>query len=139
VLLVLLLTLGFVSAAYLGCTTEFRKWEGFTYDPGTKKAYTAISSVDSGMLNNHPTNDKGGPNHIKVKPNDCGCVMELDIDNSMRATKARMLTCGSLSIAANADVKTGSFDNMCDINGIANPDNVAMISKYNQVSRRLVT
>jgi len=36
-------------AAYLGCNTEFRKWEGITYDPIRRVLYTAISSIDSGM------------------------------------------------------------------------------------------
>jgi len=36
-------------AAYLGATTEASKWEGFVYDPYTKKAYTAISDVRYGM------------------------------------------------------------------------------------------
>ncbi len=123
-----------VDAAYLGCTTEFRKWEGFTYDPVRNKAYTAISEVGSGMLNNHATYDLGGNNDIKVQANKCGCVMEFDINfSNMRATKARMLTCGTPLTSASALEKTGSFDNECDVNAIANPDNVASISAYNQL------
>ena len=117
--------------AYLGCTTEFRKWEGFTYDPATKKAYTAISSIERGMLNNEAKRDLGGPNHIKVKENKCGCVMEFDMDDSMSATKARMLTCGKY---VNDDAEAvGRFKDSCDTDLIANPDNVAMISEFKQV------
>jgi secreted PhoX family phosphatase len=119
-------------AAYLGCTTEFRKWEGFTYDHRTKKAYTAISAVERGMLNGD-ARDKGGPNHIKVEANKCGCVMEFDIDSSMSATKARMLTCGRLSTMADATTKVGRFDDECDTDEIANPDNVAMIPEAKQL------
>jgi hypothetical protein len=36
-------------AAYIGCNTEGRKWEGITYDPVARKMYTALSSIDSGM------------------------------------------------------------------------------------------
>ena len=123
-----------VDAAYRGCTTEFRKWEGFTYDPVRNKAYTAISAVERGMLDNDATYDLGGPNDIKVKANKCGCVMEFDIDAStMSATKARMLTCGTPLTTADALVKVGRFDNECDVNAIANPDNVASISKYDQL------
>ena len=83
------------------------------------------------MLDNEATRDKGGPNHIKVKENKCGCVMEFDMDDSMSATKARMLTCGN---HVNKDAeKVGSFSDACDTDLIANPDNVAMISEFKQV------
>ena len=98
------------------------------------KAYTAISAVEHGMLNGDAARDLGGPNHIKVQANKCGCVMEFDIDSSMSATKARMLTCGKLSTAADATTKVGRFDDECDTDFIANPDNVAMISEAKQVS-----
>ena len=122
-----------VDAAYLGCTVEFRKWEGFTYDPKRQKAYTAISEVERGMLNNDATYDLGGNNDIKVQANKCGCVMEFDIGSTMRATKARMLTCGTPLTSASGFEKTGSFDDECDVNAIANPDNVASISAYDQL------
>ena len=97
------------------------------------KAYTAISAVERGMLNGD-ARDLGGPNHIKVQANKCGCVMEFDIDSSMSATKARMLTCGKLSTAPEATTKVGRFDDECDTDFIANPDNVAMIPEAKQVS-----
>ena len=97
------------------------------------KAYTAISAVERGMLNGD-ARDLGGPNHIKVQANKCGCVMEFDIDSSMSATKARMLTCGRLSTMADATTKVGRFDDECDTDEIANPDNVAMIPEAKQVS-----
>ena len=36
-------------AAYVGCNTEGRKWEGITFDPVGRKMYTAMSSIDKGM------------------------------------------------------------------------------------------
>ena len=119
-------------AGYLGCTTEFRKWEGFTYDPDTKKAYTAISAVERGMEDNKDKRDFGSGNHIKVKKEKCGCVMEFDIDDDMKATKARMLTCGQASSDANPP-SAGSFSDRCDTDAIANPDNVAIIPGARQV------
>ena len=65
--------------------------------------------------------DLGGPNHIKVKKNKCGCVMEFDIDSSMSATKARMLTCGKLSTAADATTKVGRFDDSDEDGGATQP------------------
>ena len=74
--------------------------------------------------------DLGTANHIKVKHNVCGCVMEMDVDHdhNMLATTARMLTCG----AVNTDPATKDED-YCVTSQIANPDNVAMISDYNQL------
>merc|ERR1719359_1722309 len=64
-------------------------------------------------------NDKGGPNHIRVAKNDCGCVYELDVDpDTYLATTMKGLICGKLSDPADPD-------NKCDVNTIANPDNVA--------------
>merc|ERR1711939_352007 len=113
-------------AGWLGCTTEFSKWEGITYDAANRKIYTAVSSVGRGMKNNDASRDKGTGNHIKVKENSCGCVMEMDVDDSLSTINARMLTCGT----KNTD---SAWDDKCSVDGIANPDNVAMIPDYNQL------
>ena len=116
-------------AGYLGCTTEFNKWEGITHSPKHKKMWTAISAVERGMEDS--TTDKyniGTPNAIKVKKNSCGCVMEIDVDDKYIATKARMLVCG----AGNTDEATKAVDS-CATTGIASPDNVAMIEEWNQL------
>ena len=118
-----------VVAGWLGCTTEFNKWEGITYDAANKKLYTAISDVSKGMEDGHSSNDKGTQNHIRVGKNSCGCVMEMDVDPAThRATKARMLTCG----IPNTDPLTKDVD-ACVTHHIANPDNVAMIPRFNQL------
>jgi len=70
--------------------------------------------------------DKGTANHLRMKHNSCGCVMEMDVDADMKATKARMLTCG----LPNPDA---SSPDSCVITRIASPDNVAMIPDYNQL------
>jgi hypothetical protein len=58
--------------------------------------------------------------------------MEMDIDAEMKVTKVRMLVCGKKSSAVNP-TKIGRFTDACDINNIANPDNVAFIPKAKQV------
>jgi hypothetical protein len=94
-----------------------------------------MSNIGRGMSNNATTHDRGGPNHIRVADNGCGCVMELDVDPSnMRLTKARMTVCGIPKDDADAKKKIGTYDMQCDANGIASPDNVAVIPGYNQVS-----
>ena len=131
-------------AGILGCTTEFRKWEGITYDAKNKKLYTAISEIEYGMEDNQKNGvsntqyDLGTGNHIRVADNQCGCVMEMDVDDHMVATKARMLTCGVPNSDRTADDQErwrASFGGTqkCIVDHIANPDNVAMIPDYNQL------
>ena len=43
----------------LGCTTEFNKWEGLTYDPASKMVYTSLTAITGPMEDNA---DKGLPN-----------------------------------------------------------------------------
>ena len=114
--------------AYLGATTEASKWEGFVYDPITKKAYTSISDVRYGMEDNQkkgeddPSYDVGGPNAIKLPYNPCGCVYELDFDDNYVATSFNAALCGKPS--------DEDENNSCDLEGISNPDNIARIGKY---------
>ena len=108
----------------MGCTTEFNKWEGITYDAASKKIYTALSSAEKGMEDGHASSDLGTGNHLRMQANKCGCVMELDVDFNFRASKARMLTCG---------IYTGGSPDSCATGHIASPDNVAMIPRFNQL------
>lgn len=67
----------------LGATTEFSKMEGLTWDFTRSKLYVAMSEVRHGMEDNanegEPSNenDLGGPNHIQVEYNECGCGASL--------------------------------------------------------------
>jgi len=106
-------------AAILGCTTETSKMEGITYSVETGKLYIGMTMIRRSMEDATHGNDKGGPNHIRVAKNDCGCVYELDVDpDTYLATTMKGLICGKLSDPADPD-------NKCDVNTIANPDNVA--------------
>lgn len=78
------------------------------------------------MLDSDTDNDKGTPNAIKLAGNSCGCIMEIDVDSSMNAVSAKMLVCGTPQSV------TGD-PNACIVDGIANPDNVAMIPDYKQL------
>lgn len=119
-------------AAFLGCTTEFRKWEGFTYDPIGRVAYTSISEVSTGM--------EVGPSfrdHIQVKKNLCGCVMEMGFngDEDYQISWIKSLECGKSAneTAYKAISEEYYKTNKCDVNFIASPDNVAFIPEYNQL------
>jgi len=112
---------------------ELWRFEGISFNRGNNKLYAALTNIGSGMLNNATTHDRGGPNHIRVAANSCGCVMELDVDPSnMRLTKARMTVCGIPK--PDGTLKKGEYDMTCDPAGISSPDNVAVIPGYNQVS-----
>lgn len=113
-------------AAMKGATTEFRKEEGITFDPDSKTLFVAMSEVAKGM-GAGAKQDKGGPDHVQLPTNKCGVVYGLDIRPNA--------TIGSDYVAANmygvvngvmrSYSKDGDFaNNKCDINGIANPDNV---------------
>ncbi len=123
-------------AAMLGATTEFRKEEGITFDPDNNKLYVAMSEVSRGMEDARKSgeeNDKydiGGNNDVKLPYNECGCVYGLDVGpdatigsdyvalNMQGVVSGRMATYAPESDYAN---------NMCDVNGIANPDNLTFI------------
>ncbi len=121
-------------AAMLGGTTEFRKMEGITFDPDNKVLYIAMSEVNSGMLDNDASKDKGGPNDIRLPLNTCGIVYGLSLDNNWVATEMhgvvqgipRVITFGAT--ADNPYDPLGPFaKNKCDLDGIANPDNISFM------------
>jgi len=126
-------------AALLGATTEIRKEEGVTYNPDDNKLYVAISEISRGMENNqkngtdNTTYDVGGYNHIQVEYNKCGGVYELDLANNSDigsnyvATNMKALITGTMK-----DYSGTTFENnACDVDGLANPDNVTYIPQYN--------
>lgn len=117
-------------AAMKGATTEFRKEEGITFDPASSRLYVAMSQVAKGMKDGDKK-DKGGPNHIRLPQNKCGVVYGLDVVPNA--------TVGSNYVASNMYgvvngiqhkyAKDGDYaNNSCDINGIANPDNVTFMT-----------
>ncbi len=115
-------------AAYLGATVEGSKWEGITFSPKRNKAYTAMSEIRRGMEDNKAAGkndtkfDIGGPNDIRLPYNPCGCVYEMDVvNNDIKNMKG--MVCGV--------PQSGDPKNACKIDGIANPDNVAVSDDFN--------
>ncbi|KAL3138685.1 hypothetical protein ABBQ32_006440 [Trebouxia sp. C0010 RCD-2024] len=122
--------------AYLGGTTEFTKWEGITFSPEHGQfgmLYTAMSRIEGSMEDSSnkgnvsdTSADDGGPNHIRIPWNRCGCVYQLEVDADYVATQMYSLICGNTK--NNTDK-----DNKCDINSIAAPDNLSMMRGHNQM------
>lgn len=115
-------------AAMLGGTTEFNKMEGIAHNPDTNTLYIAMSVVDKGMNDNNATSDKGGPNHIKLPKNVCGTVYALDLDSKFIAKNMYGLVSGT---PKTYDAASAFASNTCDIDGIAEPDNVTFMPGYN--------
>ncbi len=122
-------------AAYKGASTEFRKLEGATFDPDTNRFYIAVSSIGRGVLDGDKKYDKGGPNDVRMAKNSCGAVYALDaasgqkdsaggaIDSDYAFNKMYSLVSGSPRTYEDPDL---AF-NKCDIENIANPDNLTYL------------
>ena len=115
-------------ASMLGATTEFRKMEGSTLDPDSRTLFLAMSEVGKGMLDNDGKADKGGRNDIRVAKNACGAVYGLTLDESFTATSIKAVIAGK---PQKYDAASPYAGQTCDVDGIANPDNITFLPGYN--------
>lgn len=127
-------------ASMMGATTEYRKEEGIALDPATKTLFVAMSEVNSGMENaakgGKPTNryELGSTNDIRLTANNCGAVYVLALDSDATigsdwvAKTEKALVAGKPTKYEDGSPYAG---NSCDVDGIANPDNVSFIEGYN--------
>jgi secreted PhoX family phosphatase len=127
-------------AALLGATTEFRKEEGITFDPDNNKLYVAMSEVTRGMENfmkhgsESDSYDFGGPNDVQLPYNKCGTVFALDVatDETVGSDYVAQNMYGVVSGTMTEYPAGSDYEgNTCDVDGIANPDNLTMIPGYN--------
>lgn len=141
-------------AGYVGATLEFRKEEGITFDAEGGKLYVAYSEVQYGMEDAKKNGaastayDVGTPNDIKLRFNTCGAVYAYDvgkahgIDSEYVLTRAQGVVAGRMTQTIDpmsldpaslpAYPADSPFANStCDIDGIANPDNLTFISGRN--------
>ncbi|MBU1237281.1 MAG: PhoX family protein [Gammaproteobacteria bacterium] len=114
-------------AAMLGATTELNKEEGITFDAEHNRLFVAMSDVSKGMEDGH-SSDLSTYNHIRVAKNNCGTVYALDVDAGYIATNMYPVVSGT---PTTYDAASPYYGNTCDVNGIANPDNVTFIPGYN--------
>ncbi|WP_292662130.1 alkaline phosphatase PhoX [Nitratifractor sp.] len=130
-------------AALKGATTEFRKMEGLSYDPDQKRLYVAISQIAKGMEDRkkygkpNPKYDVGGPNDIRLPVNKCGGVYAMDIaphkKDSIGKDLGAYATGNMYAVITGVPMKYPEGSpfhnkyNKCDINGIANPDNISYL------------
>jgi hypothetical protein len=115
--------------AMLGVTVEWSKLEGMVYNEERSTLAFAASDVRYGMESNaraavNTTRyDIGGPNDIRLVYNPCGCVYEIALTRNYDSSKITPLICGTPSTAV--------AGNQCDVDGIANPDNLALFPDQN--------
>jgi secreted PhoX family phosphatase len=129
-------------AALKGATTEFRKEEGFTFNPQTNTAYIAMSQISYGMESYSKKGkvemkyDMGTSNDIKLAYNPCGAVYAADVKGGIKDTDGDKIDSKYVIVNMKSEVEGNpkKYDenspyakNKCDVDAIGNPDNVAMI------------
>lgn len=121
-------------AAIKGATTEIRKEEGVTYDPDHHRLYISISEIANGMEDMSKKGkaaknfDLPSANHIKVAYNECGGVYSLDLDKDFVATNMKAMITGKPTKYPDSSPFAG---NTCDMDGLANPDNLTYVPGHN--------
>ncbi len=139
-------------AAMQGATTELRKEEGLTFDPAARanRLFMAMSEVDQGMEDNMRYGqadnryDIGGPNHIRLPMNRCGAVYGMSLgfgvlQDSWSRYAGKQITAVLNGRMTRALDPTSSlvYDatplaaNRCDVEAIANPDNISFMPAAN--------
>ncbi|WNG45738.1 DUF839 domain-containing protein [Archangium minus] len=122
-------------AAYLGASVEMNKEEGVTFDPDTNRVYLAISDV-TGPMANATGSDDG--THVQSAVNRCGAVFAMDVgpwttSSGTIATQYAPLNIYPLVHGVTTNYPAGSpfVGNTCSVNGLASPDNVTYLPKFN--------
>lgn len=110
-------------AAKMGATAEFRKMEGVAYDKVNNKIYIAMSSIDKTM-----SDDKGD---LKLPENKCGIVYEAQLDANNNIAKLVPAVVGKMADKEAKSAYGSGFADVCDVNGIANPDGLYADNKGN--------
>jgi secreted PhoX family phosphatase len=143
-------------AGYLGATTELRKEEGISFDPRSGQLYIAFSEVQYGMEDNRKNGvdssayDAGTTNDVKALFNSCGAVYRLavgedaEIGSPFVAQSAHGVIAGRMTTVADPErlnpttidayPSDSPFANSsCEIDGLANPDNVSVMPGQNML------
>jgi len=123
-------------AAMMGATTEFRKEEGITFNERDNKLYVAMSEIARGMEDNMKNGQEetkyeiGGHNDIKLEYNACGGVYEMDVASNTDIG-SDFVAYNMIGIVAGTPTDYSKNEalsaNECDVNRIANPDNVTFL------------
>lgn len=120
-------------AAIKGATTEFRKMEGITYNNDLNEIYIGMSEINKGMESFKSKGkdslkyDVKGVDDIRLLHNTCGAVYRLTLKKDYKIGSNFVPDVMSGMIAGKY-ATTGDKLNTCDLDGLANPDNVTYIN-----------
>jgi secreted PhoX family phosphatase len=139
-------------AALKGATHEFRKMEGFTFDPVRNQAFLAISELGRGMLNNindsviikknyDDLDGNGTPetgNHISINNADyCGAIYSMDVgtandsDGTPIASTLVALNMNAILASGTKPGKISPKECASQKRVMAQPDNITMMPNSN--------
>jgi hypothetical protein len=109
--------------------------EGATYNPERSVLYLAMSEINQGMLDSTTSaEDRGGNDDIRVPRNDCGAVYALRVAGRTRDSAGGIIPSNYVARNMVAIVAGtpggGDTKNTCDKDGLANPDNITYLPKY---------
>ncbi|MGV7221999.1 MAG: alkaline phosphatase PhoX [Nitrospinales bacterium] len=112
-------------AGLKGATTEFTKMEGQAFNRRDKKLYTVISKAYKGMVAGK--NKERFQDDIKLTGDSddlkCGVIYESDLKLGIKDTRGNSINSKWVAVNMNALLTNQiSEGNLCDDNGIANPD-----------------
>jgi hypothetical protein len=123
-------------AAWLGATTEWNKMEGIAANNADKKAYMAISYLQKGMLedSSFPVDD------IKLPENYCGATYQLDLNGGVNDMDGNAINSEYVATKMfvpegleGEQIATDANGNTCNVDKIANTDNVAYSEKMRTI------
>lgn len=122
-------------AAYKGATTELEKGEGIVFDPRSGTLFFTSSKVSGPMRAADAKTELGGPDQMRMTENACGMVWAISttegIDTQGQNIASRnvggMATVATAGRVASYTAQPERERNACDIDAIANPDNLAFI------------
>ncbi|MCB9791324.1 MAG: DUF839 domain-containing protein [Alphaproteobacteria bacterium] len=121
-------------AAMQGATTELSKEEGVGFDPETGRLYLVLSQLTRGMLRADPRWDVGGADHIGVTENRCGAILGMGLGAGVQDAAGAPID--SPYVASRAEVVLAGApgeEDSCALDGISNPDNIAVLPGANLV------
>ena len=110
-------------------------WRARTFDPDTNRLYISVSRIGRGLLDGDKKYDIGGSNDVRMAANPCGAVYALDAASSRKDSTGGPLD-SDYAFDKMYSLVSGaprSYDdpalafNKCDIDRIADPDNLTYL------------
>ncbi len=118
-------------AAMLGATTEFHKGEGVSYDPDGGRVFVVMSKIGGRMA----AEPDAGVDDIRLPENRCGAVYMGHtgpdaVDTTGAAIPSAHVMHDLLPYVLGRPISADAEGNRCATSGIANPDNITYLPKY---------